>query len=87
PAIHVIMDEKLRKEFIQGYQGDVQFKTISKETKESPDSRSQGGKFMQGEDKLLYFVNTDFQPRLCVPNKLRQHILEEAYESPLETAH
>ncbi len=42
---------------------------------------------MQGEDNLLYFVNADFQPQLYVPKKLRQCILEEAHESPLETAH
>ncbi len=38
PAIHVTLDKKLRDEFVQGYQSDVQFKMIFKETKESADS-------------------------------------------------
>ncbi len=60
---------------------------IYQETEESTDSRSLGNKFLQGKDGLLYFLNTDYQPRLCIPWMLRQEILEEAHESPLETVH
>ncbi len=87
PIIHITMDKELRREFRQGYQDNVQFKTIYKETNSSLDSCSQGCKFMQGEDKLLYFLNADFQPQLCILKKLRQQILEEAHESPMETVH
>ncbi len=81
------MDEDLKKAFIEGYTEDTQFRTIYEETQVAPDSRSEGNKFLLGEDGLLYFLKADYQPRLCVPRKLRWEILEEAHESPLETAH
>lgn len=86
-SIHVTMDEELKKEFLAGYLSNSQFKTIYKETTQSEDNQSEGNKFLQGEDQLLYFLNADFQPRLCVPWQLRQKILQEAHEAPMETAH
>ncbi len=87
PSIHIAISEELRNEFIEGYVKDKQFKTIYTETSEAINTRSQGKKFLKTDDGLLYFLNADFQPRLCVPRQKRQAILEEAHESPLEMAH
>lgn len=81
------MGKELKKQFIEGYKWDAQFKSSYEEAEISSDSRSEGGKFLKSEDDLLYFLDADYQPRLCIPKKLRQSILEEAHESPLETAH
>ncbi|SJL13286.1 uncharacterized protein ARMOST_16726 [Armillaria ostoyae] len=81
------MDQELKRKFIEGYKQDSQFRSTYKEMENSPDGRSEGGKFLKSEDNLLYFLDTNYQPWLCVPKKLWQSILEEAHESPLETAH
>ncbi len=87
PAIHIMINKKMQWKFEQGYLQDSQFWTIYKETLKAEDSRSLGRKFLRDENSLLFFLNTDFQPRLCVPRSLTQEILTEAHESPLETAH
>ncbi len=83
----VTMDENMKKAFIDGYSKDLQFWTIYQEIEASLDSHSQGNKFLQGEDGLLYFLNADYQPWLCVPWMLRREILEVAHEALLEMAH
>ncbi len=87
PLIHIAMSKELQTKFINGYTSNKQFKTIYAEASEATDARSQGAKFLKVKEGLLYILNADFQPRLCVPKKLKQTILEEAHESPMETAH
>ncbi|SJL06611.1 uncharacterized protein ARMOST_09953 [Armillaria ostoyae] len=87
PAIHVSIKEATKKAFINGYEEDKQFKTLYQETRESEDSRTIGKRFYQDENGLLFFINADFQPQLCVLKSMQQDILTEAHKSPLETAH
>lgn len=87
PALHIAINDSIRKTFIQGYKTDQQFQTVYVETLDAKDSRSLGKRFLQDEQGLLYFLNADFQPRLCIPKSEQSKIIAEAHESPLETAH
>ncbi|PBK66625.1 hypothetical protein ARMSODRAFT_890425, partial [Armillaria solidipes] len=90
PYLHISMNEDMKRAFIKGYRKDAQFKTPyqeDQEASEAEDSRSLGKRFLKDEKGLLYFMNTDHQPRLCVPKTLQQDILTEAHKSPLESAH
>ncbi|PBK70881.1 hypothetical protein ARMSODRAFT_847363, partial [Armillaria solidipes] len=87
PAIHISINEELKKNFIAGYHKDRQLKTPYHEASKAEDSRSAGKRFYKDENELLFFINADFQPRLCVPKNLQQIILTESHESPLETTH
>ncbi|KAF9022529.1 hypothetical protein BDZ89DRAFT_885443, partial [Hymenopellis radicata] len=83
----VHMDSQLRVRFVDAYKKDREFRTVYQEARKSMDSRSLGKRFLIDEQDLLYFLDADFQPRLCVPRVLRQELLTEGHESPVETAH
>ncbi|PBK58133.1 hypothetical protein ARMSODRAFT_839291, partial [Armillaria solidipes] len=87
PAIHIKMNKDLRQAFIDGYSKDKQLGTPYLEATKAEDSKSAGKRFYRDSDGLLFFINVDFQPRLCVPKSLQQFILTESHESPWETAH
>jgi len=36
--------------------------------------------FFKTEDGLMFFRDTDYQPRLCIPSNQRRLILKEAHE-------
>ncbi len=87
PAIHISISKELRDSFISNYSKDRQFSTPYHEASEAEDSRSTGKRFYKDKNGLLFFINADFQPRLCVLKLLQQSILTEAHKAPLETAH
>ena len=43
--------------------------------------------YLKDERGLLYFVDPDYQPRLCVPKSKRNFVLREAHENPMESSH
>ncbi|PBK88635.1 hypothetical protein ARMGADRAFT_894388, partial [Armillaria gallica] len=63
------------------------FVTPYNEASKSEDSRSAGKRFFRDKKRLLFFINVDFQPCLCVLKALQQTILMESHEAPMETAH
>ena len=87
PNLHIAINEEFLKEWIKGYESDRAFGPIWKDTKrENPDGGA-NGRFIKDEQGLLYFVDPDYQPRLCVPSNLRNFVLREAHENPMELSH
>ncbi|KAI5823044.1 hypothetical protein K523DRAFT_199432, partial [Schizophyllum commune Tattone D] len=87
PAILVHMNQKTVDEFVEGYRSDPYF---SKRYEEAPDASGEwtpGRRYFKDELGLLYFLDADFLPRLCVPTTKKIRVLQEAHESPLESAH
>ncbi|KAJ3474331.1 hypothetical protein NLI96_g12517 [Meripilus lineatus] len=88
PNVTVHLDEELLERFKQGYSQDVFLRNYWKELDEkgfiSNDSTS---RFSTDERGLVYFRDADFQARLCVPKSMQTTILQEAHESPYESAH
>jgi len=87
PNLHVAVDEKFLKGWIEGYQTDCFFGTIWQDIKHQDLNWKANGRFIKDERGLLYFVDPDYQPRLCVPNSHRSFVLKEAHENPMESSH
>jgi hypothetical protein len=87
PNIHIEMDRDFREAFVADYQQDVVLKRIWNDKSTNEEHWKPGQRYFKNEDGLLFFRDADYQPRLCVPEKQRKHIMEEAHENPFETAH
>jgi len=44
-------------------------------------------RFLKDEQGLLFFLDSNYQPRLCVPKKRKNFILREVHENPLKSTH
>lgn len=87
PSIHVKMDKQLVDQFLKAYSDDTSFRNRWEDPASHPDSWFPGKRFMRDHQDLLYFLDADFQPRLCVPQAVRPTILKEAHDSPFGSAH
>ncbi|KAI5822265.1 hypothetical protein K523DRAFT_192111, partial [Schizophyllum commune Tattone D] len=87
PAILVHMDAKTVEEFIQGYKEDAYFARRYEEAQSTEGEWTPGRRYFKDDVGLLYFLDADYLPRLCVPASKRLRVLQEAHESPLESAH
>lgn len=87
PNIHITMEQEFREEFIADYQTDPGFASLWNSEDSARNKWVPGRRFFKNEEGLLLFSDADYQPRLCVPERQREFILEETHENPLETAH
>jgi hypothetical protein len=81
------MDRDFREAFVADYQHDVVLKRIWNDRSTNKEHWKPGQRYFKNEDGILFFRDTDYHPRLCVPEKQRKPIMEEAHENPFETAH
>ena len=87
PNIHVQMDPAFIADWVKGYQSDPAFKSIWNDEGRDELNWKNNGRFLRDERGLLFFLDENYQPRLCVPRSQRNFILREAHENPLESAH
>jgi len=87
PNLHIAIDELFIKEWIEGYKTDQAFSSIWADEKRELQNWKANGRFIKDERGLLYFMDPDYQPRLCVPKSHRKFILREAHENPMESSH
>ena len=87
PNLHIAVDDEFLKDWIDGYQADRSFQTIWKDTNREESNWKANGRFIKDERGLLYFLDPDYQPRLCVPSSQRNFVLREAHENPMESSH
>ena len=59
------------------------YKSLAKNSSDSNVNR----RFVKDEKGLLYFIDPDYQPRLCVPKSQQNFILKEAHKNPMESSH
>jgi len=85
--LHMEMDAEFINDWVKDYESDQSFKAIWKDEKIEPENWKQGGRFLKDQRGLLFFLDKDYQPWLCIPKSRRNFILREAHESPLESAH
>ena len=86
PTLHIAIDDTTLKEWLDGYKSDEAFRTIW-ECKQLDTASSANTRYLKDERGLLYFVDPDYQPRLCVPKSQRNFILREAHENAMESSH
>ena len=87
PNLHIAISDNFLKDWIKGYQSDRSFQTIWKDLSHDVQTRKANGRFIKDECGLLYFVDPDYQPRLCIPSSQRNFILREVHENPMESSH
>jgi hypothetical protein len=87
PYLHVQMSPELKADWIKLYSSDPSFK--NKWASEDAEAKfwRPGRRYLRDKDGLLYFLDADHVPKLCVPSGQTVALMREAHESPLETAH
>ena len=87
PNLHIAISESFLADWIQGYQTDPAFRSVWTDMADDSASGKANKRFMKDERGLIYFIDPEYQPRLCVPRSQRNFVLREAHESPLESSH
>ena len=87
PNIHVEMDPAFVADWVKGYESDPTFRSIWNDKGREERNWKNNGRFLKDERGLLFFLDENYQPRLCVPRSQRNFVLREAHENPLESAH
>jgi len=87
PNLQVTIDQEFLAEWIEDYQSDPAFQKIWADKNREAGFWNGNGQFLKDERGLLFFLDGDYQPRLCIPKGRRNFILREAHENPLESAH
>ena len=87
PNLHVAIDKSFIQDWVKGYKADQAFASIWADEKREAENWKANGWFIKDERGLLYFLDPDYQPRLCVPKSHRNFILREAHENPMESSH
>jgi hypothetical protein len=73
--------------FKDGYEYDPYFKSRYAEEVPNPDKILTPSRFQKGKDRLLYFVDADWNHRLCVPRSEVNFVLKWIHDSPHESVH
>jgi hypothetical protein len=87
PHLTVKMDGDILRAWIEAYQTDGSLKSRWSAKDADPEHWRPGRRYVRDHDGLLYFLDADFTPRLCVPSAMVPSILREHHKSPLEGAH
>ena len=87
PNLHVGIDDATLREWIDGYKTDESFKAIWEHKQQELADPSRNNRYLKDERGLLYFMDPDYQPRLCVPKSQWNFVLREAHENPMESSH
>ena len=87
PNLHVAINDLVLEEWIQGYKEDQAFRSVWEIKTEEGPGFDINRRFVKDEKGLLYFIDPDYQPRLCVPKSQQNFVLKEAHENPMESSH
>ena len=87
PNLHVSMDQKFLSKLVTDYENDRSFHEIYADKARLEENWKGNGCFLRDERGLLFFLNENYQPWLCVPEKRRNFLLKEVHENPFESAH
>ena len=86
--IHVKFEDTLLKKWLEGYQTSPTLKQIYDDPRSQQDAEwTLGYRYFKDESALLYFLDADHNPHLCVPESFRLPLIVQAHESASETAH
>jgi hypothetical protein len=78
---------RLEQEFAEGYEEDPFFKSRVVDVVLNQNTVVTPSRFQKGQQGLLYFVDANWNTRLCVPRSKISYILKWIHESPFESTH
>jgi hypothetical protein len=86
---HVLLGAKpeFLREFAKGYRKDTAFHRHYVESAPSPETLLTPSQFQKGSNGLLYFLDADWNSRLCIPKAQVLFILKWMHDSAIESAH
>ncbi|KAL1658199.1 hypothetical protein GGF50DRAFT_12540, partial [Schizophyllum commune] len=87
PHLLIQLAPEVLERFARGYQEDAFFKQHIVEKESSAQTLLTPSRFQRGNNGLLYFINADWQYRLCVPRSEVNYVLSTIHDSPFESAH
>jgi hypothetical protein len=82
---HLLVPEMIR-EFSEGYRTDNYFRKHFVNAVPNPETLFTPSRFQKGENGLLYFIDTDRNARLCVPQSKMPYALSLVHDSAHEGA-
>lgn len=83
----VFLDPELVKLLAEGYQEDPFFKERYVDVVPNANTVLTPTHYQKGRDGLLYFLDADWIPRLCIPKSMVARMLTSIHENPYESAH
>lgn len=83
----ISLSEQLINEFAEAYQEDPSFRSKYADEVPNPHSVVTPSHFRKDPNGLLYFIDTDWNPKLCVPWAKINQILGWIHDTPYENAH
>ncbi|KAI5887375.1 uncharacterized protein SCHCODRAFT_02450959, partial [Schizophyllum commune H4-8] len=87
PALLSHLSEELKTRFRRAYTEEAYWRTRYKEADTVTAGWTPGRRYYKSDDGLLFFLDADYLPRLCVPDRLIGDILISAHEEPMEGGH
>ncbi|KAI5892235.1 uncharacterized protein SCHCODRAFT_02477813, partial [Schizophyllum commune H4-8] len=87
PALAAHISPEWAKRFKDAYLKEAYWRRRYEEADTVSSAWTAGRRYFRSDDGLLYFLDADYLPRLCVPDSLIDEILIRAHEGPMETAH
>ncbi|KAL1658462.1 hypothetical protein GGF50DRAFT_41223, partial [Schizophyllum commune] len=89
PRAHLLVQLKpeLGDRFRKGYKEDAYFSRHYVDKENSAANLLTSSRFSKGADGLLYFIDADWQTRLCVPASEVNYVLQTIHNNPYEAAH
>ncbi|KAI4294338.1 hypothetical protein K525DRAFT_174037, partial [Schizophyllum commune Loenen D] len=87
PHLLIQLAPEVLERFTKGYHEDAFFKQHVVEKEPSAQTLLTPSRFQRGNNGLLYFINADWQYRLCVPRSEVNYVLSTVHDSPFESAH
>lgn len=87
PHLLLSMDKAIIAKFVEGYGEDPFFKP--RYVNEIPNHNSviTPSHFRKGDNGLLYFMDSNYNAKLCVPRTMVNYVLKWIHDSPFESAH
>ncbi|KAI5890846.1 uncharacterized protein SCHCODRAFT_02468393, partial [Schizophyllum commune H4-8] len=87
PALVSHISPEMATRFREAYQAEPYWRRRYEEADTVSSAWTPGRRYYKSENGLLFFLDADYLPRLCVPDALRDEVLLRAHEDPMETAH
>ena len=86
-SLHILLDDGVRRRFVDGYQEDRYLTEKWNKASESEAQPFYGQCFVKGSDGLLYLCINEESPKLCVPQSMVPYVLARVHDAAWDSAH
>lgn len=87
PHLLIAINPQTISDFVEGYRSDSYFTPKYADVAPNPKTVITASQFQKEGNRMLYFIDADWNTRLCVPKSQINFILKWIHDSPTESAH